>query len=87
MFLAGAGIGSVIAECALRLGFENITISHGDVVEITNLNRQNYIQGKIGKKKAEFLKNRSCVHLLYKLALRQTLKQFPEFYLLGLDDL
>lgn len=58
LFLAGAGIGSVIAECALRLGFENITIADGDVVEITNLNRQNYIQGNIGKKKAECLKNR-----------------------------
>jgi tRNA A37 threonylcarbamoyladenosine dehydratase len=56
LFLAGAGIGSVIAGCALRLGFENITISHGDVVEITNLNRQNYIQGKIGKKKRNSLK-------------------------------
>ena len=26
----GAGIGSVIAECALRFGFENITIVDGD---------------------------------------------------------
>jgi tRNA A37 threonylcarbamoyladenosine dehydratase len=25
LFLGGAGIGSVIAECALRFGFENIT--------------------------------------------------------------
>lgn len=58
LFVAGAGIGSVIAECALRLGFENITISDGDIVEITNLNRQNYIQADIGKKKAECLKNR-----------------------------
>ncbi|MGV4415094.1 ThiF family adenylyltransferase [Chryseobacterium sp. T1] len=38
ILLAGSGIGSNIAECALRLGFENITIVDGDVVEISNLN-------------------------------------------------
>ena len=29
----GAGIGSVIAECALRFGIENITFVDGDKVE------------------------------------------------------
>jgi tRNA A37 threonylcarbamoyladenosine dehydratase len=38
LLLGGAGIGSVVAECALRLGIENITIVDGDVVEISNLN-------------------------------------------------
>ncbi|MDE5980784.1 MAG: ThiF family adenylyltransferase [Bacteroidaceae bacterium] len=37
----GAGIGSVIAECALRFGFERMTIVDGDKVEESNLNRQN----------------------------------------------
>lgn len=32
--LGGAGIGSNIAECLLRLGFETITIIDGDVVEL-----------------------------------------------------
>lgn len=53
VLVAGSGIGSVIAECALRLGFENITIVDGDTVELTNLNRQNYVYKDIGKTKAE----------------------------------
>lgn len=32
ILLGGAGIGSIIAECALRFGFENITIVDGDKV-------------------------------------------------------
>ena len=40
IFLGGAGIGSIIAECAVRFGFEKITIVDGDIVEVSNLNRQ-----------------------------------------------
>lgn len=58
ILLGGAGIGSIIAECALRFGFENITIVDGDVVELSNLNRQNYRMQDIGKPKAEALKER-----------------------------
>ncbi len=58
IFLAGCGIGSVIAECALRMGFEHITIADGDVVELTNLNRQNYIHTDIGLPKTESMKKR-----------------------------
>lgn len=56
--MAGSGIGSVIAECALRLGFENITIADGDNVELSNLNRQNYICENIGTAKTESIKKR-----------------------------
>lgn len=55
IILGGCGIGSVIAECALRLGFENITIIDGDQVERSNLNRQNYIENDISKHKTEAL--------------------------------
>lgn len=55
---AGCGIGSNIAECALRLGFENLTLIDGDKVELSNLNRQNYRQQDIGVDKTEALKNR-----------------------------
>ena len=58
ILLGGAGIGSIIAECALRFGFENITIVDGDRVEESNLNRQNYIRSDIGKYKAETLSKR-----------------------------
>lgn len=55
ILIGGAGIGSVIAECALRFGFESITIVDGDQVELTNLNRQNYTEADIGRSKAEAL--------------------------------
>lgn len=58
IFLGGAGIGSVIAECALRFGFENITIVDGDKVEISNLNRQNYTESDLNNFKAESLAKR-----------------------------
>ncbi|WP_282037503.1 ThiF family adenylyltransferase [Saccharicrinis aurantiacus] len=58
IILGGSGIGSVIAECALRLGFENITIVDGDTIELTNLNRQNYTEDDLSESKAETIKNR-----------------------------
>lgn len=58
ILLGGAGIGSAIAECLLRLGFENMTIIDGDVVELSNLNRQNYTEKDISKPKVEALKER-----------------------------
>lgn len=60
ILLGGAGIGSIIAECALRFGFETITIVDGDKVEESNMNRQNYVKGDVGKYKAEAL----CKRLL-----------------------
>lgn len=58
ILLAGAGIGSYIAECALRLGFENITIIDGDDVELSNLNRQNYSENDINLNKVDTLYKR-----------------------------
>jgi molybdopterin/thiamine biosynthesis adenylyltransferase len=58
ILLAGAGIGSIIAECALRFGFEDIILIDGDKVELSNLNRQNYEKRDIGKFKAECLAKR-----------------------------
>ena len=58
VLFAGCGIGSNIAECALRLGFETITLVDGDKIENTNLNRQNYNSQDIGKYKTTALKER-----------------------------
>ena len=58
VLLGGAGIGSIIAECALRMGFETITIVDGDKVEESNLNRQNYRLEDVGCYKAESLAKR-----------------------------
>ena len=54
--LGGAGIGSIIAECLLRFGFETLTIVDGDIVEESNLNRQNYTYNDIGVSKVKALK-------------------------------
>lgn len=58
ILFAGCGIGSNIAECALRFGFENITIVDGDTIELSNLNRQNYTEDNISQSKAESLYKR-----------------------------
>jgi molybdopterin/thiamine biosynthesis adenylyltransferase len=58
IFFGGAGIGSIIAECALRFGFESITVADGDTIEETNLNRQNYTHADVGLYKAETLARR-----------------------------
>ena len=58
ILLCGSGLGSVIAECALRLGFEKITIIDGDQVEESNLNRQNYTESDIAVDKTTAIKNR-----------------------------
>lgn len=58
IFLGGAGIGSVLAECALRMGFEHFTIVDGDKVELSNLNRQNYTESDLGHYKAKSLAER-----------------------------
>ncbi|WES98240.1 ThiF family adenylyltransferase [Chryseobacterium arthrosphaerae] len=58
ILLAGCGVGSNIAECALRFGFENITLVDGDKVEASNLNRQNYTSEDIDSMKAEVLYER-----------------------------
>lgn len=58
VLLAGAGLGSNIAECLLRLGFEKLTIVDADTVDLTNLNRQNYVFHDIGTFKTTVLKER-----------------------------
>ncbi|TAJ10133.1 ThiF family adenylyltransferase [Marinilabiliaceae bacterium JC017] len=58
ILIAGAGLGSSIAECALRLGFEHLTICDFDQVEHSNLNRQNYTNAQIGELKSKAIHER-----------------------------
>ena len=44
IFLGGAGIGSIVAECALRFGFEHITIVDGDKVEESRVSPKTQLQ-------------------------------------------
>jgi hypothetical protein len=54
----GCGMGSVIAEHAARIGFKNITLIDGDIVDETNLNRQSYIYSDIGNNKVNSIAKR-----------------------------
>jgi len=53
LFIMGVGIGSVMAEMALRTGIRHITLADGDEVDASNLNRQNYTQADIGRRKVQ----------------------------------
>lgn len=58
VLLGGAGLGSNIAETLLRIGVESMTLVDGDVVEESNLNRQNYTEEDVGHPKVEALRKR-----------------------------
>lgn len=58
LLIAGCGIGSVIAECLVRLGCENIILVDGDRVDEHNLNRQCYVYEDVGKLKVESIAKR-----------------------------
>lgn len=49
ILVAGVGLGSKIAECAVRLGFKHFILIDGDRVEQSNLNRQHYCNNDIGR--------------------------------------
>jgi sulfur carrier protein ThiS adenylyltransferase len=57
--IGGAGgLGSNIAVALVRTGFRNFEILDKDVVEASNLNRQDYTLADIGRPKVEALKDR-----------------------------
>lgn len=58
LLIAGCGIGSTVAEAAVRLGFEHFVLVDGDVVEPHNLNRQAYTVSDIGSPKVAALAQR-----------------------------
>jgi len=57
LLIAGCGIGSGVAICAARTGFENFILADGDVVGQSNLNRQFFDFSDIGKLKVDALKD------------------------------
>lgn len=61
------GVGSYIAEALARVGVQNLIIVDGDVVDITNINRQLIANMEtIGRNKAELVKER--INLINPLA-------------------
>ncbi|NMC09035.1 hypothetical protein GYA44_01755 [Candidatus Microgenomates bacterium] len=76
VLVGGAGsIGNPIAMMAVRSGAENITIADPDVVEDSNLARQEYLKDQVGKNKAEMtVENMSKINPYAK----DKLKSIPE---------
>ena len=58
LLIAGCGIGSSVAEVAVRTGFEKICLADGDRVELHNLNRQNFTALDVGLPKVTGLAKR-----------------------------
>jgi len=58
LLIAGCGIGSTIAEAAVRVGFEHLILVDGDSVAIHNLNRQDFVAADIGQPKVNALMQR-----------------------------
>lgn len=58
LVIAGCGIGSTLAETAVRLGFRKFILADGDVVDAHNLNRQDYSFADVGLPKVTGLANR-----------------------------
>ena len=56
LLIAGCGIGSGLAVCAARLGFERFLLVDGDTVDAHNLNRQFYDFADVGKTKVQALR-------------------------------
>lgn len=57
LLIAGCGIGSGVAICAARTGFENFILADGDVIGQSNLNRQFFDFSDIGRLKVDALKD------------------------------
>lgn len=57
--IAGCGgLGSNIAMCLVRSGFNDFTLADKDTIEPSNLNRQYFFADEIGRPKAETLRRR-----------------------------
>lgn len=75
ILIAGTGLGSVISELLVRSGCENITICDGDIVEYSNLNRQNFYTDHVGSNKADSLKK-----ILLKINPKANIESLPFFF-------
>jgi molybdopterin/thiamine biosynthesis adenylyltransferase len=56
ILLAGCGLTSNVAKLAVQQGFRNFILVDGDVVEVSNLNRQSFYYSQVGMPKVEALR-------------------------------
>ena len=74
LLIAGCGVGSLIAISAARLGFEKFVLVDGDVVELSNINRQGYSSKDVGKFKVVALAKR-----IKQINPHAAIKKYPIF--------
>ncbi|MEI8143473.1 MAG: ThiF family adenylyltransferase [Candidatus Berkelbacteria bacterium] len=74
LLIAGCGVGSMIALNAARLGFEKFVLVDGDVVELSNINRQAYLANDVGRFKVNALAS-----LIKKINPHAEIKKYPIF--------
>ncbi|MBI1823369.1 MAG: ThiF family adenylyltransferase [Nitrospirae bacterium] len=80
ILFAGCGLGSLIAETAVRLGFSHFILADGDQVEVSNLNRQSFDTTHIGVNKAV-----ATASVLRKINPEADVQVFKKF--ITLDDI
>ena len=85
VFIGGAASGSIIAECALRLGFEKMTVVDSDDVRLSDLNRHDFTMDDIGHNKAEAVGRRlrainpdADIRVINKTSMQSTSTPSPE---------
>lgn len=74
LLIAGCGVGSLIAISATRLGFENFVLVDGDIVELSNINRQGYSFKDVGRFKVNALAKR-----IKQINPHAKIKKYPVF--------
>lgn len=74
VLVAGVGLGSAVAHVLARTGIGHLIVADGDVVEISNLNRQFYTRADLGSSKAV-----ACGAALQSINPSLTVTVVPEF--------
>jgi molybdopterin/thiamine biosynthesis adenylyltransferase len=74
LLTAGTGLGSGIATLAARTGFGRFILADGDVVEVSNLNRQAFLRRHIGRNKA-----RATAELIAEINENAIVETIPEY--------
>jgi hypothetical protein len=80
ILFAGCGLGSLIAETAVRLGFSHFILADGDQVEVSNLNRQSFDTTYLGTNKAV-----ATASVLKKINPQAKIRIFKKF--IALEDI
>ena len=68
------GVGSVLAELLVRSGFLNLVLIDNDLIDETNLSRQNFFESQLGESKSSALaENLNKINSKVKLVVHSTI--------------